>query len=248
MTSEKPLVGFLSPPDWHDPSPAEFLELCGHAIRIQQYTLALPAMDWSIEAIAASEPEQLRGVKALATTGCDVIALVGTPFGWAGLNSLDEARARAERLCDATGVPVITTGVAIIEALQALGVSKVGLACTYYPNEWKRAWSEFVTAAGFKVSAHSFIDDGIMPKDGKTSAEFWNPAPQRIVASVHNLLRSHSYIEAVVISGAGARTLALISDLESELGVPVMGSDTALYCALGKHLNLELALGSIGKQ
>ena len=238
----KPLVGFVSPPDWYDPSPFEFLELCEHAVRVQQYTLALPDLDWSIAALAASEPEQLRAVKALATTGCDVIALVGTPFGWAGLDCVQEARLRTRRLSEAAGVPVITAAVAIIEALQVSGASHVGLACTYYSQEWKRCWSDFVELAGFEVRAHNFIDDGIMPANGATSAEFWSPSPRRITESVRNLLHAHAGIQTIVISGAGARTLSLTADLESALGIPVMGSDTALYAALARQLQLEIAL------
>src|SRR5210317_486977 len=189
-------VGFLSPPDWYDPSPTEFYHLCGGKVRVQQSVLAIADMDWSLEAIAASCEQQSIGARALASTGCDVIALVGTPFGWAGLHSVDAARARARNLSAAAGVAVVTTGVAIVDALQALGARRVGLACTYYSSAWKRAWSAFICASGFDAHAHSFADDGIMPADSNTKAEFWSPDAPLILDSVSNLQRNAGPFDA----------------------------------------------------
>ena len=246
MTECTAQVGFLSPPDWCDPSPSEFYLLCGGKVRVQQTVLAIPDMDWSLETIAASYDQQLSGARALASTGCDVIALVGTPFGWAGLPSIDAARARAQDLSAAAGVPVITTAVAIVDALQTLEVRRAGLACTYYSGGWKQAWSAFLSASGFSVHAHSFADDGIMSENSHANAQFWSPEAQLIRDSVSNLQRSAGPFDAVVISGAGARCLALIAELEAQLGIPVMGSDTALYRALLQWIEVDVEPGCLG--
>ena len=245
MSMDTPLVGFLSPPDWYDPSPQEMMDLTGRAIRTQQYTLVLPDLDWTLESIAQTESEQIRGAKALASTGCDLIALVGTPFGWAGLDSVQQAIARSDRLADEAGIPVVTTGVAIIEALRWLQVNRVGLACTYYGDDWKRLWGNFVTASGFNVSTHSFSDDGWMPVNGNAGAEFWSPAAERIRESVSNFCVRFADLEAIAISGAGSRTLNLVADLHKEFGIPIIGSDTALYWKIGRALNLPLTAGCL---
>jgi len=245
LSIDTPLVGFLSPPDWYDPSPLEMVNLTARAIRTQQYTLALPGFDWTLESIAQTESEQIRGAKALASAGCDLIALVGTPFGWAGLDSVQQAIAHSDRLADEAGIPVVTTGVAIIEALRWLQVNRVGLACTYYDNDWKRQWGNFVTASGFKVSTHNFSDDGWMPANGKANAEFWNPAAERIRESVSNLCERFADLETIAISGAGSRTLNLVADLHKEFGIPIIGSDTALYWKIGRALNLPLTAGCL---
>lgn len=79
----KPIVGFISPSAWYDPSPSEFLRITESAVRVQQFILSLFEVDWRIESITASEPEQMLSARTLGQAGCDVIASVGTPFAWA---------------------------------------------------------------------------------------------------------------------------------------------------------------------
>jgi maleate cis-trans isomerase len=245
LSKSDPLIGFISPPDWYDPSPLEFLKLCGETVRVQQYTMCMPDLDWTLEEIARSECVQLEGAIALAATGCDVIALVGTPFGWAGLQTVEESIARRQRLTDAAGVPVVTASMAIVEALQYLGARHVGLACTYYSNDWKNGWSDFIRAAGFEVTARNFIDDGDMPEEPVASTDFSNPDANQIRSSVLALKARQPKLEAIAISGAGARTLSLVKPLMEEASIPVIGSDTALYWAIASRLGLPAQLGCL---
>ena len=54
----QPIVGFVSPPQWYDPSPTEFAKLCGDSIRVQQTIMNLPAMQEWIEG-AKAEPDEV---------------------------------------------------------------------------------------------------------------------------------------------------------------------------------------------
>ena len=148
-----PTIGFLSPPAWFDPSPAEFPSICTDVVRVQQCPLSLPGFDWRLDSIAGTEPELVTAAATLGDMGCDLVANVGTPFAWAGLASAVEARARQERLAAAAGVPVVMSGIAIIEAFAALGARRVGLACTYYSDHWRDRWAGLVTASGLDVVA-----------------------------------------------------------------------------------------------
>ena len=134
---------------------------------------------------------------------------------------------------------------AIVEALQYLGAHHVGLACTYYSNDWKNGWSDFIRAAGFEVTAQNFIDDRVMPDAPVASTDFSNPDADQIRSSVLALKARQPKLEAIAISGAGARTLSLVKPLMEEASIPVIGSDTALYWAIAFKLGLPAQLGCL---
>lgn len=237
-----PIVGFVSPPAWYDPTPQEFLRLAGDAVRVQQYVLPLIDFDWRLESVAATEPAQTLAAQALAQTGCDVIACVGTPFGWAGLEDAEAARARCARVSAAAGVQYIATGVAVIDALNAVEAHTVGLACTYYSDDWREGWAGFVAASGFEAHARSLSGQGLAASHGPADETYWAPGPDLISESVARLHSEIPGLDAIVVSGAGARTLNLVDELQQRTGKPVFGSDTALYKALSDRLALGLAI------
>lgn len=235
-----PIVGFVSPPAWYDPTPQEFLHLAGGAVRVQQYVLPLLDFDWRLESVAATEPAQTLAARTLAQAGCDAIASVGTPFGWAGLEDVQAARARCARISAAAGVPYIATGVAVIDVLEAVEARSVGLACTYYSDDWRDAWARFVSASGFETQARSLSDQGLAASHGPDDVTYWAPGPELISQSVAMLHDEAPDLDAIAISGAGARTLSVVDDLRQRTGKPVFGSDTALYRALSDQLALGL--------
>jgi maleate isomerase len=242
-------VGFISPPGWVDPSPAEFPTVCADRVQVQQCPLSLPGFDWRLDSIARTEPELLAAARALGDMGCDLVANVGTPFAWAGQASVDEARARQGRLADAAGVPVVMSGIAIIDACTALGADRVGLASTYYSEDWTSRWARYVQASGVDVvAAQNLAGQGLMPQhDDAADRAYWAPTAEQIAESVRRIAAAAPEAEAIAISGAGTRTLTLIHALEAETGRPVFGSDTALYWAGAKTAGVELKAGILGR-
>ncbi len=243
-----PTIGFLSPPAWFDPSPAEFPSVCTDAVRVQQSPLSLPGFDWRLDSIAETEPALIAAAATLGDIGCDLVANVGTPFAWAGLASAVEARARQERLAAAAGVPVVMSGIAIIEAFAALGARRVGLACTYYSDHWRDRWAALVAASGLDVvAAQNLSQQGLMAEHDDADRDFWAPTAEQICQSVRRLAEAAPEAEAIAISGAGSRTLALVAALEAEIDRPVFGSDTALYWAAAKAAGVTLKTGVLGR-
>ena len=243
-----PAVGFITPPGWIAPSPAECPTVCAEPVRVQQCPLMLPGFDWRIDSIARTEPELLAAARALGDAGCDLVAKVGTPFAWAGLAGIADARARGDRMALAAGAPVVMSGIAIIDALAALGVGTVGLACTYYSDDWRDRWARYVETSGVTVgAARNFAEQGLMPPHDDSDRAHWAPTPAQIAESVQRIVDEAPDVQAIAISGAGARTLAMIPVLEAETGRPVFGSDTALYWAIAKTAGLRLKPAAIGR-
>jgi maleate cis-trans isomerase len=248
MPHQEKTIGFISPPGWFDPSPAEFPTVCANDVRVQQCPLALPNFDWRIETIAGTEPSMMSAAGALGDAGCNLVAKVGTPFAWAGFDSMAEARARQDRLSAAAKVPAVMAGIAILDAFKALRAQRVALACTYYSDDWMAQWARFVGASGFEViAAQNLAGQGLMVPHGDDDRDYWAPTAEQIIESVLRIARAAPRAEAIAVSGAGSRTLSLIATLEAETGRPVFGSDTALYWAVARTAEVELRPGILGR-
>lgn len=234
------MVGFISPPDWFDPTPGEFRDLSQGAVIVQQTFLDLPDFDWQMESIARTEPQITKAARQLARAGCSILAIVGTPFGWAGLDNIDDARERMRRIEQACGVECISTGTAIIDALEHCQAHRIALACTYYADDWRDSWSRFVTRSGFDVlAAVTLSDQGLTPPHGSDNEEYWAPTSEDILQSVERLTNEFAMTEAIVITGAGSRTLSITQDLLATSGKHVIASDTALYRKLFEKLKID---------
>ncbi|MEM7427532.1 MAG: aspartate/glutamate racemase family protein [Pseudomonadota bacterium] len=240
-------VGFISPPNWFDPSPQEFAALCAEPVGTQQFPLPLFGFTYRLSSIARTQPEQLLAARTLGACRCDAIAVCGTPFGWAGLSGEDEARAGAAQLTAAAGVPVVLTGTSIADALRALGAGKIALAPTYYDEDWKAAWKAFISGCGFNVVINdSLADQGIMPEKEIGSGNTDTLGQATVCAAVEAIAANPRGAEAIVVTGAGCRTNLYIDELERLAGMPVIGSDTAVFWALAKAAGVPLKTGALG--
>lgn len=242
-----PVVGFISPPGWYDPSPVEFAAHCAGEVGTQQSMTPLFGFDYALSSIAQVEPELMATARSLGAAGCDVVAGVGTPFGWAGLESEHEARGRCAQLEGAAGVPAVMSGLAIVDGLRALGAAKVALAPTYYPDDYRDAWRDFVATCGINVVlCESLNDQGLSPRDIPAFELGWRIDEEHITASVRAMAQHPRGAEAIVVTGAGCRTNRFIQNLEAAAGMPVIGADTALFWAASKAANLTLKPGALG--
>lgn len=244
-------VGFITPPRWHDPAPHEFSHVCGVAVRTQQSILPLPDFDYRLETIGHVDTSAALAVQArlLASAECDLVVQVGTPFAWAGTTSEAEARARGEALEQAAGVPVIMTGLALIDALRALGARRPALACTYYDAAWRDGWAAFVARCGFEPAHVATMADQGLVQPGDTLARYGFAMSEELAqASVERTATAAPEADAIVVTGTGTRTLWLAPVLERVLGRPIVGADTVGYWVAARLLGLPLghSLGTLG--
>jgi maleate isomerase len=86
-----------------------------------------------------------------------------------------------------------------------------------------------------------------MAEHDDADRDFWAPTAEQICQSVRHLAKAAPETEAIAISGAGSRTLALVAALEAEIGKPVFGSDTALYWAAARAAGVALKPGILGR-
>jgi maleate isomerase len=168
--------------------------------------------------------------RLLAAAEVDVLAFGCTSGTLAHGLSFD--RELTERLGAATGVPAVTAAGSIVEALAALVVKRVALACPYVPDLLERA-ADFLGEAGFEVVGTACPDE---PLSSRGQREL-RPRDAYELA----LRADTPDAEAVVVSCTDLRAVEALGAIEAATGKPVVTSNQALLRASLLRLGLDPA-------
>jgi len=234
------VAGFVGPPGWKDPSPTEFAAISG--VAAIGVSLELGVFDWRLDRIASTEPLITEAATALVERGATAVGIVGTPFGWAGLDNGERPHRRNERISVACGVPVVSAVSGTLDWLDDLRARRLALAATYYDPDWCERWERFLSGLGYTVTrCASMADLGIVdaPLDAADETH-WAPTDQQIEATVVGAKRPVR-ADAVVVSGAGARTLTCHEQLVAAAGTPVVTADLGLYRSMIRTVEIDPA-------
>ena len=246
-TRDTPAVGFVTPPRFASPSLVEFPAAIAGEVLTQQCFPNLPDFDYALSSISTAHPEICAAARLLGDAGCSAVAMEGTPFGWAGLVTEAEARDRVAEVSTAAGVPGLMAGISIVDALRALGARRVALCPTYYPTDWRDAWSRFIATCGFDVAyCQTMADQGLVDAITDTDDYGWSTGPELIRAAVERAAAAGPS-DAIVVTGAGCRTSPIINGLERAAGCSVIGADTALFWSVARAAGLALRPNALGK-
>jgi len=244
-----PIIGIISPPAWYDPTASELEALVQEPIRTQQTILPLPRFAFDdLQNIAGAEPHLVACAELLGEVGVDLVAMPGTPFVWAGLSREDELEARIARLSQAAGSPAVMAGGAVLDAIRALGARRVAIAAPYYTKPWKAHVAKVFAAFGVEILTLQAADDAgqsapLTSVDDHESVS----GEATVLATVRAVHAAAPDADAVILLGAGVRTLAHLPALEAEFGKPFIASDTALFWAICKALQLTPKPGHLGR-
>jgi maleate isomerase len=124
----------------------------------------------------------------------------------------------------------------------------VALACTYYDDEWKASWRGFIEACGFDVVyAATMANQGLVQTDDPFHDYGWSIAPELTRACVVKSAEDAPDAEAIVVTGAGNRTVGVLPELEALTGKAIVAADTAPYWAAARVAGLPLVPGMLGR-
>ena len=239
--TQVPTIGFISAPAWFDPAPAEFPTVCQERVRTQQAPLLLPDFDYKLPSIPLVRDDLNLCARSLKSMGCDLAVQVGSPFAWAGASSESEARDRCDRMSAAADLPVVMTSLAIIDGLRSIGARRVSADCTYYDAPWRDAFVWFLKICGFEVvHASNLADQGLAPPGSRMEDFGWAMTDELAMTSVRFVAEAAPQAEALIVTGAGTRTLNILTALETETGRPIAAADTIVYWAAARALGLTL--------
>jgi maleate isomerase len=140
----------------------------------------------------------------------------------------------SDRIEKVTGVPALTTSTAVLEALRTLRATKVATAAPYLADVNQRL-TEFLEGNGFSVVSSNPLglarDHNLNPADNIRRAAEETDRPEA---------------EAVLIACTGQKTAGFISDLEEQLGKPVVTANQATMWYALRMVGVDPKLPGLG--
>lgn len=140
-------------------------------------------------------------------------------FGW------DGARRQADAIAHRLGVPASSTSIAFVNAVRALGVSRVAVAASY-PDDVARSFVDFLASGGVEVTW--------MQSHGIVTAKEVGLLDRADVISMVEATDTRN-AEAVLVPDTAMHSLAWLDELEEAAGIPVLTANQVTIwegCAL----------------
>ncbi len=147
-------------------------------------------------------------------------------------------RELAARIKSQSGAATVTAAGALVQALGALGATRIGFASPYVPGINDMA-VDFLARMGITTVARAEVAE-TLDNDGQGALD-----PEAVLAL--GLRAAHPEAEAVVLSCTDMRSVETIARLEARLGLPVVTSNQALVFAARKALGLTAPLAGYGQ-
>jgi maleate cis-trans isomerase len=151
-------------------------------------------------------------------------------------------------MAKASKIPCLMTGLAIVDGLRLLRVARVAVNCTYYDTPWRDSFASFLKMCGFDTLHVSTLpDQGLVEPSAKMQDYGWSMTQELTRESILRTSKSCPDAEAMVVTGAGTRTLDILCEMEAQIKIPLVAADTILYWAIAWHLGLRLkpVMGSL---
>lgn len=169
----------------------------------------------------------------LATAEVDVILFACTGASFAKPDYDKEIIGRIKK---ATGIDGTTTSTAIMEALKALNVKRIGLA-TPYPTEVNMIAKRFLESHGIEVIVEKGLGISNSAEIGRLSSS---------VSYQIGLEVDGSELEAIFLSCTNLRTIDILEKLEKKVGKPVISSNQASLWKALKILGIKSPIKGYG--
>ena len=197
---------------------AEFYRMSPGDISIHAARMMLE--DVTKEKLVQMAEDAERAAKLLKTAGVDVIVYGCTTGSLVGGVEWEELLVR--KIEEDTGIRALSTGRAVVDAIEALGGGTLAVA-TPYTDDLNRLERAFLESFGLKVSSMEGLGLINNLEIGRTDQ-----------TTVEELVRTVSDGEDIVfISCTNLPTISLIQKLEEELQRPIITSNQAsLWAAL----------------
>jgi len=199
-----------------------------HAARMRLESVTVDELD-------AMSDDALRAASLLADADCDVIAYVcttGSLLHGPGFDADLEADLAAE-----AGVPAVATALSVDRALDELDAERIAVVTPYTADLDEREQS-YLEAAGYDVVA---IDGRGLTANTDIGWLADEDAYRQVRTAVDALRADDGSadIDAVFVSCTNYRAMDVLGTLETDLGVPVISSNSATLSDVCRTLGVE---------
>ena len=185
--------------------------------------------------------DQVEAAAAMyAESRCDLLVCGITAGSIADGIGWDEACAK--KMESASGIPAITSGMAVLEALRALGAKKVAVM-TPHSEQTNEAEKKFLEDNGFEVTNIRKMDLTTITVNGKS----------RLASITEHALYQNcrkmdlNGADVFLISCMELPTLEVVESLEAYTGVPVVTSQQATLWGALRHSCVGTKMPKLGK-
>ncbi len=239
-------VGFISPPDWFDISPTEFMRIAPNNTIVMQTIMRQPDFNYSVQHFVNSVPELIICFNSLAAAGADVVAQFGYPFslvhGW------EKAQQIQKNIDGNKESHFIMMGVEIVYALRHLNCKTIAVASTYYSEKMAKILHKYLIEAGFTISQSENwqsqgivkgTNSGIFIGKGELDPMDWQTPVHAVEKAVRNVSQNDPDADCILVTGGGMRLLDIVEKLEKEIGKPIIGGDLTLYWGILRRLGIK---------
>ncbi|MFD4631395.1 decarboxylase [Streptomyces sp. NPDC058284] len=205
-------LGFLYPGNSAEDEYPRMEQMLGSDVRLQVVHTDIGEDAHRVDALLemGSDARLAAGVEELRLSGAEAVVWACTSgsfvYGWEGAH--DQVR----KLAMAAGLPASSTSFAFAHAVREVGAVRVAVAATY-PEDVAAHFSAFLKAAGAEVV--SARGSGIV-----TAAEVGTWGRDEVFALARD--GDHPDAQAVLLPDTALHTAAYVTDLEAELGKPVL--------------------------
>lgn len=226
-------VGLVKPT--YRPGPLEaFIRLMPEGVCVvPRYVGIRAGTEEEFESALATADER---VGELAELGVDMALLQGAPPYM--LRGVGFDRNNAWRLEQKHGIPVISTTMAQIKALEHMRAKRL-VGMTYFQGALNARFAAFFEEAGFEVAAMRGMDVAF-EEVGKLPAE-------RIYENARRSFLDAGGGDVLYLLGAGWDCLGVIAPLEADLGTTVLTNVPADVWACCRRLHLRASISGFGR-
>jgi maleate cis-trans isomerase len=225
-------IGVIVPPT-NTANEAEWARMAPAGVTVHSARMPLHTDTESEASMQALYQDVAKFAADLAQASVDLIA-----YGCTAGSMVSPVDGLPQFMADKTGKSAITTAQAIVEALRALGATRIALATPYHQalNDHE---VHFLAEQGITVVHEEGLGYGAGgPQEYRNIARV---PPEEVFELAKRVDRPEA--QAVLISCTDLATLDVIDRLEAELGKPVISSNTATFwfalrrAAIGDRLN-----------
>ena len=240
-------VGFTCPPFDFDAAPSDFLRMCPPSVGVHGWMLHVPDYEHDLNQRKQNFGMLEDFVHCMARNGVDVCGQVGSNWVHASGLGVEGIRQHCQDLSEKYNIQFHMAGYAMVEALRELNVEKVALNAAYHWPDWWQGTVGFLKEAGFDVVwAGNFVDQGWFASQEEVNAKRWIFDGDLARQSFSYVADKAPTADAILINGmcnfrtgpAGMpqRPVHLEAELDTLVGRPLIGHDTALYWRIMRDL------------
>ncbi|MDO9535789.1 MAG: aspartate/glutamate racemase family protein [Bacillota bacterium] len=210
----------------------EFFSVLPEGITI--CTTRIPLLETTSKGLSQMLEHASEAGALLAQAAVDIIAFLCTSGSL--INGVGFDLELAQKISSHTGIKVITTATAVLEALNFFKAKKL-LVLTPYTEEINKLEMKFLEGNGFEVLAIKGL--GI-----SDSRQMGDVDPGIIYRFCKN--NYHSEADVLFISCTGIPTFSIINSLEEDIGIPVISSNQVSLWSMLKHSGVKSVIPKLG--